>query len=164
MNTIIVYASKYGCTETCAKHLEASLTGPVTLVNINKTNMKAGALDKYDTVILGSSIYIGSVAGKIRAFCKENMDALCRKKVGIFMCSGFPEQADEYAAKNFPPALLKHAVSVKSFGGEARLDKMKAVDKLIMKVVTKGDYGSLQISHENIKNFIQEINGQACQC
>lgn len=158
MNVIIIYSSKYGCTAACAKYLKAGLSDTVTLTNIDNVNTKTIGLENYDTVILGSSIYVGSISKKMRIFCKENIDLLCRKRVGLFLCCAFPEQLTEYISGNFPPALQKNAVVIKDFGGETNMDKMNAIDKMIMKAVTKGNPKSLKILHENIDRFIKEIS------
>lgn len=158
MNLAVIYSSKYGCTTDCAKYLKAGLSAKVTLVDIETTNTQTIDLEKYDTVILGSSVYIGAISKKMRIFCKENLDLLSRKRVGLYLCCAFPEQAAEYFSKNFPPALLKNAVVVKGFGGEARIEKMKMLDRLIMKAVTKGNHDSLKLSYENMDHFIREIS------
>lgn len=157
MNTIIVYSSKYGCTADCAKLLKSRLSGTVELSNIDQTNSKTLLLENFDTIILGSSIYVGSISKKMRAFCNENIDMLNRKRVGIFICCAFSGQVSEYLSKNFPVTLLKSAVIIKDFGGEARMNKLKGIDKFIMKAATKGNYENLKISFENIENFIKEI-------
>jgi len=158
MKTIIIYSSKYGSTEDCAKHLKAGLSGSVSLVDIEKTNPKTIGLEKYDSIIFGSSIYVGSISKKIRSLCNEFKELLLKKRIAIFICCGFPEQVNEYLSTNFSTKLLQNAVIVKSFGGEARLDKMKALDRLIMKAATKGNHNNLKISQENIDDFIKAIN------
>lgn len=110
----------------------------------------------YDTVILGSSIYIGYVSKKMRTFCKKRLDLLSRKRVELFLCRGYPWEAAEYFSKSFPPLLLKNAAAVKAFGGEARIEKMKTIDRLLMKAVTKGKSDSLKLSYENMDCFIRE--------
>ena len=159
MNTIIIFSSKYGCTTDCAQYLKSGLSGSTTLINIDNT--KSIPLENYDTVILGSSIYIGRVSNRMRMFCKDNMDFLSKKRVGIFLCCGFPEQVKEYLDANFPAELLESAIVIKGFGGEARLEKMKFVDKTIMKTVTKGNYEALKISNEDMDSFIKNMNMNA---
>ena len=44
--------------------------------------------------------------------------------------------------------MLKNAAAVKAFGGEARIEKMKTIDRLLMKAVTKGKRDSLKLSYE----------------
>lgn len=155
MNTIIIYSSKYGCTTDCARYLKAGLSGSVTLTDIDNTN--SISLENYDVVILGSSIYIGKISKIMQKFCKENADLLSKKRVGIFLCCAFPEQLTEYLAANFPPTLLKNSVVIKDFGGEARIDKMKFIDKSIMKAAIKGSHEKLKISHESMDSFIKEL-------
>ncbi len=60
-----------------------------------------------------------------------------------------PAQINEYLTKNSPAALLESTVVVKDFGGEARIDKLKGIKKLIMKAVLKDNYESLKISYEH---------------
>lgn len=158
MSTIIIYSSKYGCTTDCAKYLKSALSGSVTLTDIDNTNVVS--LDNYDTVIIGSSIYIGKISKKIQQLCKEKLNLLNQKKVGIFLCCAFPEQINEYLTTNFPSALLECAATVKCFGGEARVDKMKFIDKSIMKAALKGNNKKLQISHKNMDSFIKELNSR----
>lgn len=158
MNTIIIYSSKYGCTSDCAKYLKSGSSGLVMLTDIDKINSNTINLENYSTVIFGSSIYIGAISKKMRKFCNENIDLLDKKRVGIFICCAFPEQIKEYLATNFPSKLLKSAVTIKDFGGEARIDKMKFIDKLITKAVIKGNHENLKISHENMDNFKKELD------
>lgn len=158
MNTAIVYSSKYGCAAACAEYIKAGLEGTATLIDVDKADLQAIRLRDYDTVVLGSSIYVGAVSKKMRALCKSALDTLCQKRVGIFICCGFAEQMQEYLSKNFPAPLLEHARVVKAFGGEARMERMKGLDKLVMKAVTKGDTQSLKLSHESMESFLREIS------
>lgn len=94
----------------------------------------------------------------MRIFCRENADALSRKRVGIFLCCAFSEKVTEYTSKNFPLCLLEHAVVIKAFGADARNEKMKVIDKMIMKAATKGNNEALKISYERMDDFIKEIS------
>lgn len=157
MNTLIIYSSKYGCTTDCANYLKNGLLGSTTLIDIDQTNPKSIAWENYETIIIGSSIYIGSVSKKIRTTCNENIDLLLKKRVGIYICCAFSEQKTEYFNKNFPPELLENALATMAFGGEARLEKMNTLDKLIMKAATKGQNTSLQISYVYMDEFIKKL-------
>ena len=61
MNTLIVYSSKYGCTEKCAKLIKQELNDPADLINLKNINIKDINLSKYDKVIIGGPIYIGKI-------------------------------------------------------------------------------------------------------
>jgi len=52
-------------------------------------------LEKYDSIIFGSSIYVGSISKKIRSLCNEFKELLLKKRIAIFICCGFPEQVNE---------------------------------------------------------------------
>lgn len=157
MNTVIIYSSKYGCTKDCANILKNKLSDSVTIVDINDNNTKI-ELSKFDTIIIGSSIYVGSISKKIRVLCNDNIELLNKKRVGIFLCCGFSEQADKYLKSNFPSSLLENANAIGIFGSEARLEKMKFLDKLVMKSVAKGNYDNFKISQDKIDDFVINLN------
>jgi len=156
MKTLIVYASKYGCTADCANSLREKLSGNVTLVDINK-NGKQVDINGYDTIIIGGSIYVGRVSKKLRAFCESNLEALLKKNIGVFLCSALAEQFNDTLKNNFPILLLDNAKTAKLFGSEARLEKMNFMDKMMIKAITKGDYSSFKISTASIDDFATEI-------
>ena len=62
MKTLIIYSTKHGTAEKAASILKSKLSGEVHLVNI--MNNHATALESYDTIILGGSIYVESAAGQ----------------------------------------------------------------------------------------------------
>jgi len=159
MKTLIVYASKYGCTADCADCLKGKLSGDVMLTDIGKSS-KDLRLDEYDSIIIGGSIYAGRVSNKLRMFCKENLDALNKKKLGMFLCCASIDQADEFFSSNFPPELLSTVKVKKAFGGEIRLDVMRFFDKMIVKAIkkaTKGDFGNFMVLSEQIEEFAKEM-------
>ena len=156
MQTLVIYASKYGFTVDCAHDLKAKLPGEVTLVDVN--TVKQIDLAPFDTIIIGGSVYVGKIAKKLRAFCENNLSALLTKKIGLFLCCAQTEQADAFFTANFPAPLLQHATTRKTFGSEARLEKMGTLDKMLIKAVTKGDFSSFQPAKENLEAFVKEIS------
>ena len=159
MKTLIVYTSKYGCTADCAKHLKDKLSCEVTLTDIGKSS-KELRLDDYDSVIIGGSIYAGRVSKKLRMFCKDNLEALSNKKLGIFLCCASVDESDNYLSSNFPSELISTAKVTKAFGGEIRPDGMSLFDKLIVKAIkkaTKGDFGNFKVLSEQIEEFAKEM-------
>ena len=152
MKTLIIYASKYGCTADCATYLKDKLSGEITLIDINKTDEQI-QVETFDTIIIGGSIYAGQLSKKLRTFCKNNIDILSKKRIGIFLCCVQADETDKFFTANFPPELLKHAEATEVFGSEARFEKMKFLDKTILKAVTKGDFSSFKISYDNIDKF-----------
>ena len=156
MKTLIVYASKYGCTAECAAYLQSKLTGGITIHDINKTPGPVKP-DGFDTIIIGGSVYISKISKNLRVFCENNLDVLLQKRVGLFLCCALTEQADEFFAGNFPAKLLQSAVVKGTFGSEARLEGMKFLDKMIIKAVTKGDFSKFKISYDSMDEFVRGI-------
>ena len=157
MKILIIYASKYGCTADCATSLKDKLSGDTKLIDIKKNEQQI-ELENFDTIIIGGSIYAGQLSKKLRTFCKDNINTLRKKRVGIFLCCAQTDQTDKLFTANFPAELLDHAKAMKVFGSEARLEKMKFLDKTILKAVAKGDFSSFKISHENIDKFAEIFN------
>jgi menaquinone-dependent protoporphyrinogen oxidase len=135
MNTLVIYATKYGCTERCAKSLSGKLSGKVDLINIKTSQLPD--LSKYDRVIIGGSIYVGQIQKPIKEFCIKNLSLLKEKKVGLFICCGFAENVKQHMENSFPKELLEVALGKECFGGELNLEKMKFFDRFITKMVSK---------------------------
>jgi menaquinone-dependent protoporphyrinogen oxidase len=157
MNTLIVYATKYGCTEKCAQILQEKLKGKVDLYNLKET--KEMDLSQYSKVIVGGSIYIGKIQKHVSNFCVKNLDELKSKKLGLFICNMRDgEFAQEALNHSFPLDLLAHAAAKESFGGEYVFKKMNLLDKVIVKKVAKTDTDVSNILIENINHFAQLMN------
>ena len=84
MKTLIVYATKHGCTEKCANELKNNLTGEIELHNLKKS-VKTD-LNDFWTIIIGGSIHVGQVQKNVKQFCLNNLDLLIEKKIGLFLC------------------------------------------------------------------------------
>lgn len=156
MNTLIAYATKHGCSETCAKMLSKDLTGNIELFNLK--DAKILVLTKYDRVIIGGSIHMGKIQKEVQFFCIQNMEMLLNKKIGLFVCGMLFEKAHEELNNSFPNELLTRAIAKEFFGGQYRFDKMNYFDRLIVKKVAKVNNDFSQIKDENIKRFAALMN------
>lgn len=138
MKILIAYATKHGCAENCSKELASLLKGEVDLCNLKNDFNASNDLSSYDAVIIGGSIYAGQIQKKVREFCKEQMDQLTNKRLGLFICCMFEgDQAATQLNNSFPKQLLDTAISKQCFGGEFNLEKMNFFEKLIVKMVNK---------------------------
>ncbi|MDD3306760.1 MAG: flavodoxin domain-containing protein [Acetobacterium sp.] len=135
MKTMILYASTYGFTRDCAQKLKQNLNGETILIDINKDPIPA--LDNFDTVLIGGSIYIGQIQKKIKKYCLSHLDELKNKKLGFFISCGSAETVDTYFKNSFPEILLEKALSIQNFGGEMRPDQMNFFHKFISNMVDK---------------------------
>lgn len=87
-NGAVIFAGKYGSTQQYAEWIGEELGIPV--FDINKTNPN---LEKYDTLILGSAIYIGKYF--IKKWMDRNWRILANKKIILFTVSGTPPNHPE---------------------------------------------------------------------
>ena len=135
MKTIIIYASTYGYAKDCANELSKQLTGEVLIVNVSTDTILS--ISGFDNVVIGGSIYMGHISKKIKAFCISNLNLLKNKRVGLFLCCGLPEDFEKNIENAFPKELLRKAISVESFGGELRIEKMKFTHKILAGLIKK---------------------------
>jgi menaquinone-dependent protoporphyrinogen oxidase len=158
MKTLIIYGSKHGATEKCTNLLKGKLDGEVTTVNVKKDQVPDIAL--FDKVIIGGSIYIGSIQKEIKEFCSKNVDTLKDKKLGLFICcmrDGNEAQTQITAA--FPQELISNASAWDYFGGEFTFSKMNMIEKFITKKIAKIDKDTSNILTDNIDQFAKLMNG-----
>src|SRR6056297_3111760 len=101
MSTLIVYATKYGCTEKAVNRLADYLDGETQLLNLGSKDNKDLKLEEYDTVVVGGSIYAGNIQQEVKNFCSENINILLQKKLGLFICCGFSEKAGKQLENSF---------------------------------------------------------------
>jgi len=137
MSTMIIYASKHGTTEDCAKSLAKKMGDDVQLVNAKKD--KIPCLQCPDTIIVGGPVYAGRLPKEITKFIQANEELLMKKKLGLFMCglADTEKETQEQFERIFPEKLRQHAVAVENFGGEINWDKLGFLEKTAIKMVTK---------------------------
>lgn len=156
MKTIIIYSSKYGCTEDCAKALKSKLNGDSILVNLK--NARAVDFQQYDWIIIGGSIYVGKIQKEVKQFCERNLKTLLTKNIALFMCCTTPEQVNDFFKSNFPSELLAHAMQTTNFGGELRQEKMGFLERKLTAMIAKAEPMKTEILHENIDLLVALIN------
>lgn len=158
MKTLVMYGSKYGATEICAKKIAQKLGAGVDLVNLK--SQKEVALAKYDTIIVGSSIYAGQMRKEVRTYIKAHESELAQKKIGIFL-SCFDEKAmGEYIEKNIPQTIRQQVKGNVCCGGALYFEKMNFLEKFLLKQISKtthtSDRAMPEVDGKNNVNMISE--------
>ena len=158
MATVIVYATRNGSTAKAAKMLSEKLGG-CDLVNIAKEGFD---LAKYDTVIIGSYIRMGTVDKNISRLMLQYISVLIEKKTAFFICNCFGKDAWDYIKHNVPPQLLSTMTIADSFGGELDVDALHGFDRIIATKVIKADWEKgvirkFSLDEENIENFADKV-------
>ncbi|TYB91341.1 MAG: flavodoxin [Kosmotoga sp.] len=155
MSTLIIYSSKTGTTEKCAKKLSRLLENDAKLINLN--NAKSENLANYDSVILGGNIRAGKAPSKLKKFVHKHPE-LKKKKLGIFLCfADVSEKLDEYLAKNFDEEFLKNCDVKGHFGGVFHFDRMNFIIRKIVKKISEG-HPEPKIKEENIEKFAKDFS------
>ncbi len=131
MSAVIIYMSLHGCAEKAAILLSEMSWKKVDLVNLKFQDPPR--LDNYSTVIIGASVHMGSIQGKIRKFCQEHEWELITKRLGLYLCHMFEgESATRQFNEAYSETLRAHAVAKGLFGGEFNLGKMSSYEKMLI--------------------------------
>ncbi|MCO1604244.1 flavodoxin domain-containing protein [Desulfosporosinus nitroreducens] len=157
MRTLIIFSSSHGTTEKAAQLLKKQLNGEVELINLKK--LSNPPLTDYDSVILGSSIYAGSVKSKVKQFIKQNQKSLMTKHLGLFLCCMFEgEKAEQQFETTYPKELREHSKANGLFGGEFMVSKMNFIERQIVKKVAGVTSDVSKINVEEIERFAKKLN------
>ena len=153
MKTLILYASKTGTTQDCARSLAQEIPDS-TLVDLCAQKPDPSG---YDQVIVGGSIRMGTLHVDARQYLEGAQSALMKKRLGVFICAAYEEKAEQLFAANVPQALRAHAVECACFGGAIRMDRRRGFEKLIARMAmraTKGERAQMPHVHpERIEAF-----------
>lgn len=156
MSTLIVYSTKHGCAETCASELKDIIKNEVTMESVKK--LKKVNWDDFETVLIGGSIYAGNIQSGIQKFCQKHLTQLLKKKLGLYLCCMEKgEKAESQFEKAYPQKLRDHASATGLFGGAITLEKMNALEKVIIKKVAGVNESVSNINHQAINDFAEAI-------
>ena len=155
--TLIVYATKHGSTEECAKALASQMTSESDLINLKES--KQIDINAYSKIIIGGSIYAGRIQKEISEFCSKNKAELSNKKLGFFICCmAEGEVSAKQIEASFPTELLNKALAKEGFGGKFDFRKMNFLEKIIVKKVAHITADQSNLSDERISQFAQIMN------
>ena len=157
MKGIIIYTTKYGSVEKAANILKNKINGDIRLVNLIKE--KAPELGSYDLVILGGSVYVGSVQKELKKFASDNLSLLQDKKIGLFICGAQPtdEELQRELKGSFPSELYDKAAAKGVFGYEFDFGKLGFLHKLMIGKIAGVKESQFKLSEEKIETFAAQI-------
>lgn len=132
MKTLIVYATRYGTTEACARLLEEKLDGAAELLRIpTRARRDFGGVD---VVLVGGSIYGGTIQTQVGDFLEEHRPAIETRPLGLFLCGLLRgEQAQAQLVSAFPEWAFAHAFSRRALGGRVDLARLSLVDRILVR-------------------------------
>lgn len=153
MSTLVVYMSKHGCAEKAARIIALSLADRG--VDIVDLKTKLGVeLSGYDTIIIGGSIYLGSLQRGLRRFCSQNHAALLEKRLGLFICCmNQGEAARKHYDAVFDAGLRAHASAAGLFGGELDFKKLSHIEKSVIGQVVNITQSCSRFDENAVRDF-----------
>ena len=156
MKVLVGYIGKYGSTRMYAKAL-AKAFGDDSLT-LDLKDSKGLDLSEWDSVILGSGIYMGKAPRGLKSFCKRHLKALKDKRLGLFVCCASKagdSQISEYFEKNFPTELFENAMIKKVFpGGQIMNEKAGFIYKKMYDQMKKLPEEEIQqLVDDTVKDF-----------
>ena len=137
MRILIAYSTKYGAATECATRIAAKIKCECDIVNL-KTEA-APDITKYDKIIIGGSVYASNIQDEVKNFCNNNLEKLLAKPLGIFISSMGADQAmlESNFRFSFSAELMEHAIIADSLGGIFNFPKMKALERMVIKILCR---------------------------
>ncbi len=141
---LIVHASKTGTTKDAAAMIAKEIPFPcdiydcrtASFTQVNGETQSSGnpGIAGYDTVIVGTAMYMGMPLGKMRQFCKRHKSELLSRKLIFFTCGiGSKEWDEKSLFKSLPASLKSHASYYFHVGGEIRESGLNAFERAAMR-------------------------------
>lgn len=160
MKTLIVYATKHGFSKECVMKLSKKLDGDFDIINLKENNVTT--IEKYDSVIIGGSIYAGQIIKEVKEFCEKNLKELSDKRIGLFVCGmSDNDKMNLLLEQSFPEKLRNNALAKGEFGGRFVFKSMNFFERFIVKHICKTNEDILNLKEDNINKFASKMNAKA---
>lgn len=133
MKVLIVYATRGGASKEAAQMLADRIgrRGEVAVFDINDCPPPPG---EYDVAVIGGSIRMGKLNKKLKKYIKDNIEKISSMPSAVFICCGIGKDFEDYKTMQLPKG-LNCSLGIEHFGGQLKPDKLKGLDKLIVKIM-----------------------------
>jgi menaquinone-dependent protoporphyrinogen oxidase len=139
---LVTFASKHGSTQEMAERIASSLNRLGVRTDVRATN-QVSAIDIYDGVVIGSSIYIGHWMKAANQFVERVRPALAARRLWLFSSGPLGNQPatdpPEIALLGASLKVVEHRV----FSGALRKDRLSLVERALVMGV-KAPYGDFR--------------------
>lgn len=156
MRTLVVFASRQGCSEKSARLIQRLLGSNSDVVDLDIESEVD--LAPYQTVVVGGPIYYGRMRASVRYFCETHLQALLERRIGLYICC---MQSGEVALQElrdaYPPELLAHASATGVFGGDIHMERINFVERFIVRAVVRTEYSVTTFSEERVARFLKQL-------
>lgn len=134
MKIAILYGSKYGSTESCAKKIASEIKGQVKMINLLEN--KPMSLNEFDAVLMGGAVYAGKMADDVIHGIKDlNLNGV---PYGLFICCKDElDKAEGYLRLNLGDELVDNARWIEHLGHGINLERMNFFARTALKTMFK---------------------------
>ena len=140
MKVLIIYATRGGASRECAQILHDRICSSFD-VSVFDIENSPPSPDGYDVAVIGGSIRMTKINKKLKKYLAENAEMLNKIQTAIFLCCGFPENFEDYVALQIPKSVIP-TLGMHCFGGELKPQKLKGIDKIIVKMLREDIKGA----------------------
>lgn len=133
MKVLIIYSTKGGVSRQCAEMLADKLYSSME-VSLYDIKNDPPSPEGFDVAVIGGSIRMGRLNKKLKSYIRDNADLLSHMNTAIYLCCGFTESFDDYVTIQIPKSVTA-SLGIHCFGGELKPEKLRGLDKLIVKMV-----------------------------
>ncbi|WP_314060810.1 flavodoxin domain-containing protein [uncultured Vagococcus sp.] len=132
MKTLIIYGTKSGASEECAKLL-SQLIEDSRIANVE---VEQPELADFERVIVGAGVRNDKMYKPIRDYLKKQEAHLLTKELACFLCHSKPKTTEEVIVASIPEGVRQGAVEIMAFGGYkpnwvpvSPANKLKGIDQ-----------------------------------
>lgn len=159
MKFLILYSSHGGATKHCVELLEKRLSAHHEVRTVSVREEQLPAPHTFDGVVLASSIRMGQMNKRLRAYIKEHKQALNDMPTAVCFCCGYTRQFEEYVSTQIPVDLVC-SLGTHCFGGELKPEKLHGFDKLVVRIarnsIRSQDFEESDADHHPLPEIIPE--------
>lgn len=150
MKITIIYGSKYGATENLANYFGEILSAEVYRAN--------ESIDIYDSdiIILGSSVYAGTLNKSLKLWVSTHQKELLDKQVFIFLCGLQIEEGNKVIQENLGKEFFSTLCYMDCLGGVIDYSKMNFIEKKIINMINKQAHMFSYDKKTKVYNMLQE--------
>jgi len=154
MKTIILYATKHGAAAQIAQRIAERIDEAV--IHDLKQN-DVPEINDFDCLIIGGSLYAGTIQKEAKAFIEKHDKDLSNKSVGLFLSGLDAKSSQAFFERNFPQELLAAAKATCFAGGIYDPKKVGWFGRFIMKAVSKLTVYTDKIDNTEIERFAEAM-------
>ena len=131
----LIYGSRYGATEDTAKWIAKGMDSNVDVLNIETIDE---TIDKYDTFIIGSGIWIDGTHKRLMELISTHKEKMQKKIIASFIVCGTTGENEagkpriEGYFKHFHKPLDVKPTRKKYFGGRMTIDQLSEKDRKLL--------------------------------